>query len=59
MLDTDPTRVAAAMQSFLERHGSLRHIGVDVPAGHRVTEADVRAVDRALLTFSEGPGAGV
>jgi hypothetical protein len=52
-LVTDPTQVAAAMQSFLGRHGSLRHIGVDAPAGHRVTVADVRAVDRALLTFRE------
>ena len=54
-LETDPGRVAAALQSLIEQRGSLRRIGVDVPAGHQVTEADVRAVDRALITFADAP----
>lgn len=51
-LETDPARVAA-MQSLADRRGSLRSIGVTIPTGHRVTEADVRAVDRAVITFAE------
>jgi hypothetical protein len=51
-LDTDPARVAAAMQSLVEQSGSLRRIGVDVPPGHHVTEADVHAVNRALISFA-------
>jgi len=54
-LDTDPQRVAAAMQELIDRHGSLRPVGVDVPVGHRVTEVDVRTVDRALITFTVAP----
>lgn len=54
-LEADPRCVAAAMQSLIERQGSLRQIGVDVPHGHHVTEADVSAVDRALITFTEPP----
>lgn len=54
-LETDPDRVAAAMQSLLDRRGSLRRIGVELPAGTHVTAAHVRAVDRALITFTERP----
>lgn len=52
-LEADPTHVAAAMQSLADRRGSLRSIGVTIPVGHRVTEADVRAVGRAVITFGE------
>ncbi len=57
-LADDPEDVAAGLQSLLDRHGSLRPVGVDVPAGHRVTAADVLAVDRALVRFEAAAGAG-
>jgi len=41
------------MQSLVDRRGSLRSIGGTIPTGHRVTETDVRAVDRAVITFAE------
>jgi hypothetical protein len=53
-LDDDPAIVAEALQSVVEHRGSLRPVGIDLPAGHRITAADVRAVDRALIRF--GPG---
>ena len=52
-VETDPANVAAAMQSLADQRGSLRSIGVTIPPGHRVGEADVRAVDRAVITFAE------
>jgi hypothetical protein len=51
-LHIDAGCVAAAMQALAERRGSLRRIGVIVPAGHHVTAADVHAVDRAVITFA-------
>jgi hypothetical protein len=50
-LDDDPHRVAAALQSLADRRGSLRPVGVDIPDEHRVTTADVLAVDRAVIHF--------
>lgn len=50
-LDDDPEAVAVALQLLSERRGSLRPIGIDIPAGRRITAADVRAVDRALIRF--------
>jgi hypothetical protein len=52
-LEDDPDQVACALQSIVDRRGSLRPVGIDVPAGHRVTSADVVAVDRALIRFGE------
>ena len=52
-LEADPAHVATAMQSLADRRGSLRPIGVTIPTGHHVTEADVRAVDRAVIMFAE------
>lgn len=54
-LDERPAQVAAAFGSLLERHGSLRRIGVEIPAGHQPTPADARAVDRCLIRFSPTP----
>ncbi len=51
VLDDDPNRVAVALQSLADRRGSLRSVGVDIPAGHRVSVADVAAVDRAVVRF--------
>ena len=51
VLDDDPSQVAAALQSLADRHGSLRPVGVYIPAGHRVTAADVESVDRAVIRF--------
>jgi len=53
-LDDDPDAVAAAMNALIDRRGSLRSIGVDLPPNQRATPADVRAVSRALITFSAG-----
>lgn len=51
VLDDEPDRVAVSLQSLADRRGSLRPIGVDIPAGHGVTAADVAAVDRAVIRF--------
>ncbi len=51
VLDDDTDRVAVALQSLADRRGSLRPVGVDIPPGHRVTAADVAAVDRAVIRF--------
>jgi len=51
-LDDDPKAVAAALQSLADRRGSLRPVGVDVPPGHRITAADVLAVNRAIIHFT-------
>ena len=51
VLDDDTGRVAVALQSLADRRGSLRPVGVDIPPGHRVTAADVAAVDRAVIRF--------
>ncbi|HKY15286.1 MAG TPA: hypothetical protein VJM33_10215 [Microthrixaceae bacterium] len=48
----DPEFVAGALQCLTDQRGSLRRIGIDIPPGHRVTAADVRAVDRALIRFT-------
>lgn len=51
-LDDDPDRVAAALQSLADRRGSLRPVGIEVSPGHRITAADVLALDRALIRFT-------
>ncbi len=51
VLDDDPERVAVALQSLADRRGSLRGVGIDIPARHRVTAADVAAMDRAVIRF--------
>jgi len=50
-LEVDPDTVAVALQSLADRRGSLRSVGVDTPDHHRVTAADVAALDRAVLRF--------
>ena len=50
-LVTDPTEVASALESVLATGTSPRTVGLDVPAGHRVTAADVAAVGRAMIRF--------
>lgn len=57
-LDDDPEHVAAALRSLADRCGSLRPVGVDVPPGHHITAADVLALDRALIRFTETVQAG-
>jgi len=51
-LDDDPANVAEAFASLMERHGSLRKIGVEIPADHQPTPADAVVVDRCLIRFS-------
>jgi len=56
ILDDDPQQVAAALQSLADRRGSLRPVGIHLPVGHRITVADVDAVDRAVIRFSKDHG---
>ncbi len=50
-LDDDTGSVAAALQTVADRRGSLRSVAVEIPDNHRVTAADVEAIDRALIRF--------
>jgi hypothetical protein len=50
-LDDDPRHVAAALQSLADQLHSLRSVGIDIPPGRHITEADALAVDRALISF--------
>ena len=52
-LDDDPESTAAALRSLADRRGSLRPVGIRVPSGHRVTVADVPALDRAVIRFTD------
>ncbi len=54
-LDTDPAHVAAELQSLMDRHGSLGRVGIKAPRGHRVTQRDVEALDRAVIHFEPAP----
>jgi len=50
-LDDDPVDVAVALQALAEDRGSLRAVGVRMAPGRRLTAADARNVDRALIRF--------
>ena len=50
-LVTEPTHVAAELQSLADRQGSLVRVGIKTPRGHTVTVEDVAAVDRAVIHF--------
>jgi hypothetical protein len=50
-LVTDPDVVADALQAMFDAGASPKGVGIDAPAGHRFTAADVVAVDRALIRF--------
>lgn len=50
-LDDDPHAVATTLRNIAERRGSLRPVGIEIPDGHRITPADVAAVDRAVIRF--------
>jgi hypothetical protein len=52
-LETDPGRIAAALQFLCDQRGSPRSVGLAVPVGHRATEADVLAVNRQLIRFTD------
>ncbi len=54
-LDDNPDTVAVALQSLADRRGSLRPVSIDIPQNHRVTAADVTAVDRAIIRFRPAP----
>jgi hypothetical protein len=51
-LEDDPHRVAEELQAIADRRGSLGLVGIKAPRGHRMTEADVAAVDRAVIRFT-------
>lgn len=53
VLESDPELVADILRSLADERGSLRSIGVELPAGHRLTLADVVSVDRAVIRFME------
>jgi hypothetical protein len=51
VLDTDPERVADVVARLLAAGEPPRAFALDVPAGHRVTAADLAGTDRAIVTF--------
>ena len=51
LLDDDPERVTLALRSLAEQRGSLRLVGIGLPAGQQVCAADVVALDRAVIHF--------
>jgi hypothetical protein len=55
VLETDPEMVAGVMNRLLARGESPRAFALKIPAGHRLTAADVTAVNRAIVTFSPAP----
>jgi hypothetical protein len=55
VLETDPQAVADVMRRLMDRGESQRAFALKVDSGHRVTPADVTAVDRALIIFHPSP----
>ena len=55
LLETDPTTVAAAIAVILASGTAPRALGLHVPDDHLVDAADVQAVDRAMISFSDEP----
>jgi len=51
-LVTDPAEVAGALQSMFAGGTKPSAVGLDVPAGHRITAEDVTFVDRAMIRFT-------
>lgn len=52
ILVTDPEEVARTLRVVLAAGTSPGLIGLDVPAGHQVTAADVLAVGKAMVRFA-------
>ena len=55
VLETDPQVVADVMGRLMDHGESPRAFGLEVDAGHRLTPADVTAVERALIVFHPSP----
>ena len=55
VLETDPAVVADVMNRLLARGEPPRAFALKMPAGHRLTAADVTAVNRAIVTFLPAP----
>lgn len=55
VLDTDPEVVADVVGRLLAKGESPRAFALTMPAGHRVTAADLAATDRAIVTFHPTP----
>jgi hypothetical protein len=45
----DPEAVASAFQTVFDEGAPPRALGLDVPAGHRMTADDVRRVERVMI----------
>ena len=52
-LTTDPATVADGLQSLFDHGTKPRHVGIDMPEGHRITAADVIDLQRAMIRFNE------
>jgi hypothetical protein len=52
LLETDPRVVADVMNRLLDRGEPARAFALKLPAGHRLSAADVTAVNRAIVTFT-------
>ena len=50
----DPAAVAASLQRVLDDGTAPRRLGLRVPAGGRVTVADVEALGRRMVRFDIG-----
>ena len=55
VLETDPERVADVVGRLLDRGEPPRAFALKFAAGHRLTAADVTAVNRAIVTFRPNP----
>jgi hypothetical protein len=54
-LDTDPGAVAAALNELLSRGTNPRLLGLVMPQGHTLVDAEAAALARALIRFSPAP----
>ncbi len=51
MLVRDPARVARTFNVLLDGGVSPRLLSLDIPAGHKISEDDVKALGRAVIEF--------
>jgi len=54
-LETDPEVVAGVVSRLLAKGEPARAFALRIPDGHRVTAADMRATDRAIVRFVPSP----
>jgi len=55
VLERDPELVAGVVNGLLAKGEPARAFALRIPEGHRLTAADVRATDRAVVRFVPSP----